>query len=354
VVLIDRRTVRVLFTSLIFLGTLGVIYLAWRTFIVFLFATFFAYVIEPIVDALERLFKGARGAAIVVVYAGLLLVIGLVAGSVGPKVADEGRRLSETLPGIIEQVGSGDIAEAIGGKLGWSGDTRNRVKQFLASHQQDLTDGLHSIAAPAAEVLAGLGWVLLIPILAVFFLKDKSAFGDNVVSMFKTTRNRRFVTNVVNDLDAMLGTYIRAQLLLSIFAFIAYTAFLLIVQFPYSFAIAAIAALLELIPFVGPLVTAVLVITIAFVTSFPHWIALIIFMGAWRLIQDYVSTPLLFKRGLEMHPLMIIFAILLGGEIAGVVGMFLMIPAVAAIRILYDHWTSQEIVGEDDVETTAA
>jgi len=152
----------------------------------------------------------------------------------------------------------------------------------------------------------------------------------------------------------MLGTYIRAQLLRSIFAFIAYTAFLLIVQFPYSFAIAAIAALLELIPFVGPLVTAVLVITIAFVTSFPHWIALLIFMGAWRLIQDYVSTPLLFKRGLEMHPLMIIFAIFLGGEIAGVVGMFLMIPAVAAIRILYDHWTSQEIVGEDDVETTAA
>src|SRR5262249_3172053 len=125
------------------------------------------------------------------------------------------------------------------------------------------------------------------------------------------------------------------------FAFIAYGAFLLIIRFPYALAAAAIGGVLEFIPFVGPLLTLAILIAIAFLTGYSHWIAVGIFWLVWRGIQDYVNTPRVMGRGLDLHPMLAIFAILVGEELGGVLGVYLSIPAVAALRILWVNWTRQ-------------
>jgi predicted PurR-regulated permease PerM len=346
--LIDRRTVSVLTTVLVFAGILALLYFGRRTLIVFLFAIFFAYIIEPLVDRATNWLKGRRVAAIALVYGGLVAAIVVLGLSVGPKIVEQGSRLSQNLPTLVDQFGSGEIVDRVGSRRGWGDETISFLKQLLMSHRNEISTRLQSAGTQVAGMLTGLGWLLLVPILAVFFLKDKSKFRSDLVMSTESRTNRRFMRSLISDLENMLGTYIRSQLLLGVFAFVAYTAFFLIIGFPYSFAIATLGGILELIPFVGPLITASIVIGISFVTGYSHWLVLLIFLGAWRVTQDYVTAPMLFRRGLEMHPLLIIFLVLLGGEVGGVIGMFLAIPAAAAIRIVYDNWTKEPPTAVED------
>src|SRR5436190_16164840 len=105
--LIDRGTVRVLTTLLVFVAVLALLYFGRRTFFAFLFATFFAYIIEPVVDRVTGWFHGRRTAAIALVYGGLVGAIVVLGMSVGPKIVEQGSRLSQNLPSLVDQFGSG-------------------------------------------------------------------------------------------------------------------------------------------------------------------------------------------------------------------------------------------------------
>ena len=95
---------------------------------------------------------------------------------------------------------------------------------------------------------------------------------------------------------------------------------------------------LEFIPVVGPLVAAIVIAFIALLTAYKHLLVLLIFLGAWRLVQDYVNAPRIMGRQTELHPLAALFGVLAGAEIAGVVGVYLSIPIMASLRIVWRHW----------------
>jgi predicted PurR-regulated permease PerM len=96
--------------------------------------------------------------------------------------------------------------------------------------------------------------------------------------------------------------------------------------------------LLEFIPVVGPLVAAMVIVSVALLTSYPHWLGLVIFLGIWRLIQDYVTSPRIMGHSMELHPLAAIFGVMAGGEVAGILGIFLSIPVMASLRIVFRRW----------------
>jgi predicted PurR-regulated permease PerM len=143
------------------------------------------------------------------------------------------------------------------------------------------------------------------------------------------------------DVDVMLARFIRAQLTLALLSAIAYTAFLLGAGFPYGFALGVMGGVLEFIPFVGWLVTAGVLVTIAFLTGYQHWIVLLVFIGGWRVTQDYINMPYVMGRGLELHPLAAIFGVLIGGELFGIPGVFLSIPIIATVRIVWRNWQAR-------------
>ena len=95
---------------------------------------------------------------------------------------------------------------------------------------------------------------------------------------------------------------------------------------------------MEFIPLVGPLVTAVLMISVALLSGYPHWAVLIVFLAAWRMVQDYAVAPRVMGQSVELHPLGAIFGVLAGGEIAGVLGIYLSIPVMASLRIVWRRW----------------
>ena len=149
---------------------------------------------------------------------------------------------------------------------------------------------------------------------------------------------REFLEGVLGDLNQMLAHFIRAQLTLAGFTLIAYISCLGLMKVQYSLFLGTAGGILEFIPVVGPLVGSVLILGVALLLGYPHWLILLIFLGAWRLIQDYLVSPRIMGRSMELHPLGAIFGVLAGGEIAGVLGVYLSIPVMASLRIVWRRW----------------
>src|SRR5882724_4546895 len=335
--LVDTRTARVLITVLLFVLVLGFLYVARETLIAFLFAIFFAYLLDPAVSRVQK-WTRSRGWAIAVIY---LLIIGLVITFffiVGPRIGHQAQTLSESLPSLVERVGSGQIAEQIGNEHHWSLTTTNQIKDFLVKHRQDMLHIAQRIGVRVAGVAKQAWLVILVPILAAFFLREGQAFSGVLVSVINARPQREFLENVLKDLNDMLAQFIRAQLILAGLSLLAYSSFLGAMQVPYWLVLGTAGGMLEFIPVVGPLTASALIIVVSLLAGYPHWLVVIIFLGAWRLIQDYVVSPRVLGKSTELHPLAAIFGVLAGGEIAGILGIYLSIPVMASLRIVWRRW----------------
>ena len=330
----DARTARILFTTLIFVAVLAFFHSARETITLFLFAVLFAYLVDPVVGYLERPLHG-RLKAIGVVY---LIIIALLVGLgfiVGPKIADEGKSLMATLPSLLDRMASGQLILQVGSHHGWNSQRIAQLQTLFMSHRTEILGYGQSAARSIAEPAAHIWWLILIPILSLFFLKDGAEIGAGVISFGQTEQYRRTMSGIVGDVNVMLGSYIRAQLILAALTLVALTIVLSLMRVPYSFILGPIAGICEFIPVVGPAVAAVAIFGIAALAGYSHLLWLFLFLGSWRLIQDYVNAPRVMGKSLEISPLAQIFGVLAGGEIGGVVGALISVPVMALLRILW-------------------
>jgi len=315
----------------------GFLYVARNTLVAFLFAIFFAYLMAPLVSRLEGVVRG-RGRAITIIYVLLLAAVGAFLAFVGPQIAREAARLGESMPSLLEKVGSGQIAEQIGAQRGWSYKSQQQLKTFLAGHREEVMRMAQRVGLQVAESAQNAWLLIVVPVLAGFFLKDGRAFNDILLSFVHTRPQREFVQGVLDDLNQMLAHFIRAQITLTALSLMVYTAFLGLMGAPYALVLGTAGGLMEFVPVAGPLAAAFLIMGVALLMSYPHWLSLLIFLVVWRLIQDYVVSPRVMGEKMELHPLAALFGVLAGGEIAGVLGVYLSIPVMASLRIVFRRW----------------
>jgi len=350
--LLDRRAVRVLTTVLLFAAVLAFIYVARKTLILFLFALLFAYLLEPVVSRLAGWMRNSRGLAIFVVYL-LLFAAVTVAGAIfGPRIFSEGQKLGQQLPDLYDKIASGNIAFSFGSRHGWSLDTSQRLKLLLIRHQDEIVSAISTAGTKTAGMLTNIGWIIIIPILGAFLLKDRRDLRLSLQNTLTDPRKREFFGQLIADVDAMLSQFVRAQLLLAIISGLIYTAGLSSLRVPYAYILGAVGGLLEFIPLVGPAIAAVGIVGVCFGLNYHHTLWVIVFLGVWRLIQDYVIAPRLLGGKVELHPLMTIFGVLAGGEVAGVLGIYLSVPVMATLRILFIHWRQYRAQAKLATDTT--
>ena len=335
--LTDSRAARVLITVLLFALGLGFLWVARATLFAFLFAIFFAYLMSPLVTRLDRVVKG-RGRAIAIIYSLLFALVIIFFVVVGPRVTREGARLGQSVPALLSQLSSGQIANQLGAEHGWSVATTDFMRSLLLNHKDDIEQIAQRVGLRVADV-AKQAWLLfVVPVLSIFFLKDGRSFSDILLSTIQSRPQREFLQNVLNDLNQMLAHFIRAQLTLAGLTLLMYSAFLGVMRVPYALVLGSLGGILEFVPVVGPLVAGLIIVAVAVLMGYPHWLVLIIFLGAWRLIQDYVSSPRIMGESMELHPLAAIFGVMAGGEVAGILGIYLSIPVMASLRIVFRRW----------------
>ena len=334
----DKKTAQVLFTALLFCLVLVFLYIAWRALLAFLFAMLFAYLLEAPVLRFQKWFRGSRSLAIATVYLIMIGIVALVFSLFGPKIGEESRRLAQQAPGWAGQISSGNIVEQFGQRRGWSKETTRQLTDFISGHREQIIDEIQNMVVRSAHTLQNTWWLVLVPILAVFFLKDGDKFRNNLVNAVQDEHTRAMVATIVDKVSSMLGYYIRAQLLYSVLAMVVVTFVLWGMGVPYALALGPAEGALEFIPLVGPLIGGVLIMAVAFLSGYSHLLWLLVFLTVWRVIQDYVTAPRIMSGTLEMHPLVVLFGVLAGGEVAGVIGIFLSVPVLAALRIVWHAW----------------
>jgi predicted PurR-regulated permease PerM len=238
----------------------------------------------------------------------------------------------------LAQLSSGQIAEQLGQQHGWNGKAVDLIRDYLASHSDEIVKLAQGVGLRVAEVAKQAWLLVVVPLLSIFFLKDGRAFSEILLDLVQSRPQRELLQGVLSDLNQMLAHFIRAQLTLAALTFVMYSGVLGVMGVPYALVLGTIGGLLEFIPVLGPLVAALIIIGMAVLMGYKHWLILIVFLGVWRLIQDYVSSPRIMGHSMELHPLAAIFGVMAGGEVAGILGIFLSIPVMASLRIVFRRW----------------
>jgi predicted PurR-regulated permease PerM len=178
-------------------------------------------------------------------------------------------------------------------------------------------------------------YVVLIPILSFFFLKDGREMRLNAVDSLFEEERRPVVEGILEDINRLLGEYIRALVLLSICSFLGNLLFLLVTGAPYAVLLAVVVAICEFLPVVGPLLGAAAVVLVTGLSGYSHLLLYLIFWILFRGFQDYIVSPSLMAKGVKLNPLLVLFGVLSGERIAGVFGMFFSVPVIATLRVLF-------------------
>ena len=177
-------------------------------------------------------------------------------------------------------------------------------------------------------------YIILVPILAFFFLKDGRKIRQDVIGSLDET-NQVLVEEILDDISRLLGQYIRALVLLSVCSFIGNSIFLAATSAPYAILLAGISALGEFLPVVGPASGAAIVLAVTGLSGYAHLVGFILFWIVFRMFQDYVVNPYVMGKGVELNPLLVLFGVLAGEQIGGVAGMFFSVPVLATLRVVY-------------------
>jgi predicted PurR-regulated permease PerM len=330
----DRRTVNVLCTILLFTVVLVIVYVARGVLVIFTFSILFAYLIDPVVRFLQRhsfFFRNLRGPHVAEAYLCLLILIPLAIHLVAPGSLGKATKLAKQIPAFAAGISTGEIATQIGGKYGWSEPQQQRLKSLLVQHRANIEGVARGWERSAFSAVAGL---VVIPILAIFFLSDGANMVDSLIRMVATKDNLEELQSLARELNSMLHHYIRAKVTLAGLSLVFFSLATLLLRFPHFLALGLFAGVLEFIPLAGWMISAVTIISIGALTH-AHWIWMAALIGLWRMLMDYWISPRVMGHELEIHPLMAIFAVMVGGAIGGIVGIYLSVPFVAVLRVLW-------------------
>jgi predicted PurR-regulated permease PerM len=340
---IDDRTGDVVSTVAVFLAAIAIVYVARGAFFILLLSLFFAYLLEPLVvwtQQHSRLGRNNRTWAIVQVYLiGALLICGL-GYKFGPHLVAQIKGLASALPKILQSLSDGNPTGLVGGQ-NLSAAQQSQIQNWLVNHRDMIAQMFERGAASAAYIAESAVWLFVIPILAIFILRDGRTMADAFIAAAASRGNLKPIQRILRQVDTMLARYIRAQLALAGLSFVFYSASMLLLRFPYAVALGAMGGALEFLPAVGWIASAAGILTIGFLTH-AHWIWMALLLIVWRVVQDYVNSPRIMGNNLELQPLTVIFALLVGGRVGGIAGLYLSVPAVAVLRIVWRECFCEE------------
>jgi predicted PurR-regulated permease PerM len=308
---------------------------------------FLAYLLEPLVKFIRRPFKVRnldkfmpRSVAIVISYLVVFSVLVTVVSYLAPQIAAQIREFAENLPNYASVAQERIIS------------INNRYEQLMIPEevQTKINDNIGSfvnyatvtltalLGVFAVNVVTYLPWILLIPILTFFFLKDAFLFRSILLNCFPSGNWRARAESLLTDVNTTLAAYARAQLISCILIGVLCTLAFTVIGLDYALLLGILAGIFEFVPLLGPLTIGITAVLIGGFSAGPTqaiWTG--VFLIILRLTHDYVTYPRIVRDGIHLHPFAVILSVLAGEQIAGIPGVFLSIPIVAILTVLYKH-----------------
>lgn len=313
------------------------------TLLPFLMAFLLAYLLAPVVDTFEA--RGlSRGWAILLIYVLLGIIVSAIVVWIIPDLLQELNRLAETLPAHIQSVEQLLLtAQERYSNLGLPEPVNQAIGNSLEDLERRLLDSIEGTVSLIVGLFNGLFSLALAPVLAFYLLKDAKTMKKRVMQLLPSQRRGRW-TMLIIRMDRVLSGFIRGQLLLSVFVGVTTWLAMLIIGMRFSVILGLIAAITEVIPYFGPIIGALPAIGMAALISPLMLVKVVVAYVIIHEIESMVLGPKILGETVGLHPLTVVFALLAGGELFGIVGIILAVPVVACLKVLlaflYDDFTA--------------
>jgi predicted PurR-regulated permease PerM len=313
---------------------LEVVWVTRSVIIWVLIALFLAMALNPAVEFLVN--RGLRrGLSVGVVFVGAILLIVGIAATFVPTLVREVNDFANAVPGYINDITSGR------GRLGFlerDYQIVERARQAISKSGVGGVLGLSNTALSLTKsVLNAVVAVVTISFLTLFMLLEGPAWAERVYGLLPEPSRPRW-RRVGGDIYRTVGGYVTGNLAISLIAGVSSTIVLLVLGVPYAVALGLVVAILDLIPLAGATIAAVIASAIGFLQSTTVGIVLVVFFVLYQQLENHVLQPLVYGRTVQLSPLIVLVAVLMGAKLAGVIGALGAIPLAGAIQVFVVDW----------------
>ena len=291
----------------------------------------FYYMLNPLVNFFSK--KISRfSASLLAILVGVITVLIVIIGVV-PIIVEQTQNLITALPryieivkGYLEEYSDNAYVQVVVEYVNTNLNV-SKISERLISIATSIAQGVVSSISSTASVLITMPFVLF------FLLKDASQFNKFVISLLPK-KFEKSVAETIDEIDDKVGSYIQGQMLVSlcigVMLFIGYN----VIGLHYAFSLATIAAFLSIVPYLGPAIAITPAMLVAASTSWVMVVKMLVVWGIVQFLEGNIISPNIMGRSMNMHPLTVIFVILIGVNISGVVGAILGIPVYSILKVL--------------------
>lgn len=335
---ISKSTIIKIALLLLLLIIVFLFYLFWNKIMdniyPFIISIFIAYLLNPLVSKMEA--KGIkRSVGILIIYIIFISFLFFICFYMIPVIIKDIAKLLNNLPGYT--IKFRDTIIFLQDKYSKSGlpvGMKNAIDNNLIKFEYFTTGLLESFITTIISALSKLLSIALIPILLYYFLKDFKVITEKV-KLFIPRNYRKQVSRISISIDDVFGNYIRTQIILSIIIAVMTTIALLFLKVDFALIIGIVNGITNIIPYFGPIIGAVPAVLIALLQSPVKALYTVIILTIIQQIESDIICPKIMSESVGLHPLTVIFSLIIGGEIFGIPGLILGVPVAAALKIIY-------------------
>ena len=345
------------------LAVLGIVLAAWALLQVLfitrqvltwiLVALFFAIALNPAVNWLQENGIKRRGYAVALTSLAVAGVITLVGWLVIPPLVDQVNEFARKVPDYIDDLTQGK------GRFGFL-ETEyhivDRIREAVNEGGASKVFGLSGTAISITKsVLTMVAATITIIALTYFMLLEGPTWLNRFYSLFSAPTEKR-LRSIFGDISTVVGGYVTGNLFISVVAGVSSGLVLWIMDVPFALALGLLVALLDLVPLVGATIAAIVVTTVAFVSTDSVWsgIVVLIFFVVYQQVENHLLQPLVYGRTVQLSPLIVLIAVLIGASLAGVLGALGAIPIAGALQVLVLDWLAHRKGGRGTPAKEAA
>jgi predicted PurR-regulated permease PerM len=314
---------------------LEVIWIARHVLTWIAISLFLALALNPAVEWLQRRGLRRRGAAAAVAY---LLALGFfvaIGFTFVPTLVSQVNDFVDKLPDYAHDVTHGQ------GRLGFletKYHIQERIRKAVSEGGASKVLGLSGVAVSVAKsVISIVVATITILFMTYFMLLEGPRWVERFYGLLPEPSRPRW-RKVGHDIYRTVGGYVTGNLLISLIAGSLTTIVLLALGVPYAVALGLIVAILDLIPLAGATIAAILIGTVAFIHSIPAGIIVVVFFIVYQQVENHLMQPLVYGRTVQLSPLAVLISILIGAELAGILGALGAIPVAGSIQVVVNDW----------------
>jgi predicted PurR-regulated permease PerM len=317
-------------------AVLEVLLIARGVIIWVLIALFLALALNPAVEWLQAHGVSRRGVAVGLTYVGALIGIVAIGALFVPTLVREVNDFAQAVPDYVDDLTKGR------GRLGFLERDYHIVERIREAVEKQGASGVLGLSGTALSVtrsvVTAVVAVLTIAFLTLFMLLEGPMWVERFIGLLPEEQQPRWRA-VGQEIYKVVGGYVAGNLLISVIAGIASTLVLLVLGIQYAVALGLLVALLDLVPLAGATIAAVLVSTVAIIDEgLFDGLIVIAFFVLYQQFENHVLQPLVYGRTVQLSPLAVLIAVLIGAELAGVIGALGAIPVAGTIQVILLDW----------------